>query len=270
MLPPDDQPAAPTEGRSPFAEQLCVPQFGILHILILTAVMASLLKINLAFEAWIPSPSQSEADRWRRMIEESIFALALAANLVGAGVLIRAKCYRIFHRLQPGHWIVLFSAAAGLCLLVWKVVYYLVASDIRMIHWTMSLWGLSDLPIAIAFLYAARLLHDGRRWKVLLRAMALGHAAAAATAALSIVALAFQDVQIAGALLVATIVASTPWSVILLIMLVAAIVLDFRRWPSRDWMHWLGVVTLGLGYVVTIASGIAFVLQLLWGYIGST
>jgi hypothetical protein len=257
MPPPDDQPAAPDTGRSPFAEQLCVPQFGILRILLLTAVTAVLLKLNLALSDDLSRARLSEAYRWGIKIMQSLWAIVFAADLVGSGVLIRARCYKMFSRLQPGHWIVLVTALSGvLWLVVWPVS--------RLLGQEASIWvstiveATFGLPIAFAFLYAAVRLRDGWRWKILLSAKGLGAGAAAITAALSLVVAVIEqsgypNYRFLGAIYSASVF----WSVVLLILLFLAAVIDLLRWASRDWLHWLGVATLCLSGLITIGWWIA-------------
>jgi hypothetical protein len=45
-----------------------------------------------------------------------------------------------------------------------------------------------------------------------------------------------------------------------LILLVAAAVLDLPRRASRDWVHWLGVFCLGFGSAMSVASHIVLTL----------
>jgi hypothetical protein len=268
MLPPDDQPpdanqqADPARvfdiesaaGTSPFADQLCVPQFGILHILILTTITAILLKLQLALQD-IPSASQlPEAYRWSIKISQSVWAVVFAAGLVGSGVLIRAKCYTMFSRLQPGHWIVLVTTLQSIVWLVMWPVYRLLESNGTMALWVYSIaTTLLSVPIAIAFLYGAKRLRDGRRWKILLGAKALGEAAAAAMAAITVVlAITGRSGDFPYAWFRAINGGSQLWSVLVLMMLLVAVLLDIPRRASRDWLHWLGVATLGLHNLMTI------------------
>jgi hypothetical protein len=256
-MPPDDQPAAPAEGRSPFAEQLCVPQFGILHILILTAVTAALLKLHLALEEDLSQGNVAEAYRWGVKVLQSLWAIVFAANLVGAGVLIRARCYRMFGRLQPGHWIVLITALSGVLWLgVWPFA--------RLLGPQMSAWVYTIaeaalcVPTAFAFLYAAVRVRDGWRWKVLLGAKGLGEAAAAVVAAMSLVlAVIEQSLYATYRFFSLFQSASVFWSAVLLIVVFVAVLVDLVRRAPRDWMHWLGVAAMCLNGLITIGWSIA-------------
>jgi mannose/fructose/N-acetylgalactosamine-specific phosphotransferase system component IID len=100
----------------PFAQQLCMPQFGIIHLLILTAVVAVLLKINLAMEFDVAGDASSMQSwlSWSRQFFQTIYAVLFATELVGAGLLVRARCFAMLGRLQPGHWIILISALIGI------------------------------------------------------------------------------------------------------------------------------------------------------------
>ena len=87
--------------------QLCVPQFGILHILILTAIAAALFKYKVALSP-VSLPGNSFAACCRTMLW-SLPTLLFAVILVGSGVLIRTKCSRMGARLQPGHWLLIIA-----------------------------------------------------------------------------------------------------------------------------------------------------------------
>jgi hypothetical protein len=239
-------PAMPPNTRSAqFEGQLCVRQFGILHILILTAVTAALLKVRLALwgDSW-----PDDAHRWLEMSFRSLWAIVFAASLVGSSVLVRAKCYPMFSRLQPGHWIILITAASGLLWgVIWAIYYRLVCHDGDLIQWGFLVsTTLFDLLTAIAWLYAAKRLLNGRGWRILFGALALGSVAAAATAVLTMVALTFYAWNVGYTLERAIFNASRPWAVVRLVVLLAAVVLDIPRRASRDWLHWLGVCTVGL------------------------
>lgn len=77
------------------------------------AVTAVLLKYFLAMqdESFFRN---SPAALWAMRITQSFYAIATASVLVGAGVLLRARCYRMLRSLQPGHWLVLITALGAL------------------------------------------------------------------------------------------------------------------------------------------------------------
>lgn len=102
---------------SPFAEQFRVPQFGIIHLLIWSTVTAVLLKYYLAI-ADESSFQESPVQLWLIRISQSLSAILVGSIVIGSGILIRARCYKMLRRLQPGHWLVLvvtFGAAQPDC-----------------------------------------------------------------------------------------------------------------------------------------------------------
>jgi hypothetical protein len=248
-------PTAPAEGRSPFAEQLCVPQFGILHILILTAITAALLKFNAAVEIALLRGIDSEFYRWWIMTTHSIGAVVLAAGLVGSGVLWRVKCWSVVRRLQPGHWIVLIGTLdSTLWWLVWRPVFLLLVPHHQMMlsAYLLSLTVLG-LPVAAAFIYATIRLNDARSWKILLGSKAVGEGAAALTAGLSLLfQLAFHTENARYSIVTVIDNATIFWSALCLVALLVAVVLDIARRASRDWLHWLGVATLVMNYLLLL------------------
>ncbi len=213
-----------------FGGQLCVPQFGILHILILTAVTAVLLKLQLVL-----MDEQTKARPWLQGIQIA-YMMLVACGLVGSGVLIRLKCYTMFRRLQPGHWIVLISAFASILGLAnWAFVRYFIDSG-STTHSGNGLWWiyrifsvLIYLMEAAAYAYATLKLRDARRWKMLLGAMA-------ASTGLSAIFIEFWLLS----------------SVAILLILLIAVFLDIPRWASRDWIHGLGVGIVGMSCCLNI------------------
>ena len=164
MPQPDDQPAAATAGSSPFAEQLCVPQFGILHILILTAVTAVLLKLQLVLM------DEQLRPRWQGI--QVAYMILLACGVIGSGVLIRLKCYAMLDRLQPGHWFVLVFTLQGILALAGWAFLRCVNFDSGISpsrQWAYFIpWLLTNFLEAAAYAYATRKVQDAWRWKILL------------------------------------------------------------------------------------------------------
>ncbi len=106
---------------SPFAEQFRVPQFGIIHLLIWSTVTAVLLKYYLAI-ADESSFQESPVQLWLIRISQSLSAILVGSIVIGSGILIRARCYKMLRRLQPGHWLVLVvTFRALLNLIAWPI-----------------------------------------------------------------------------------------------------------------------------------------------------
>jgi hypothetical protein len=255
------QPDAETPDPSPFAEQLHVPQFGIIHLMIWIAVTAVLLKVFMALAGSslqaLP-PEQS----WIFQVYQTVYAIMLASMAVGAGVLIRLRCYTMFKRLQPGHWLVLISTL--------EFILELAAS---LLFWLAGVMGPRTIVViqvgavaiyawaAAAYPFAFFQLRDARRWKILIGAKAVGAVTGAALAVVFLVAHLF-NYSPAFLSMWATwgVTRYCPivWSVAIFLVLVSAAILDLYHRTARDWVHWLGVSVFGLTYVLGFAVQIYF------------
>ncbi len=246
-----------------FADQLCIPRFRVIHRLIWGAVTAVLLTIELTLWSDDSLGTRSLAYFWVTMVSTILRSIVAAAGLVGAGVLIRAKCHTMPRRLQPGHWLVLVGALETLLgLVVWAAIRLVfggdwrAAGEVRFLVWSAGT-GLCSAVLAVAFVLAAIWLRDAWRWKIIFGVIALVEAAAAAAM------LSFTLRQLGDHLSFLQEITSsfaTYRPAFILILLVAAVVLDLPRRGSRDWVHWLGVFCLGFGCAMTIVSRIVFAL----------
>ena len=254
----DLQPDAPIEDASPVAEQLHVPQFGILHLLIWTAVTAALLKLILAVTSNTVRQLQMPAGQvWAVQISQSVYAITLASTLVGSGVLIRMRCYRMLKRLQPGHWLVLtYTTSTLLLLAAWLSFWVVGEMGIRALGVYHIVTIVVHTLTAAIYVCAFVLLRDAKRWKVFLGAKALGDVT---TMALSLVMLfaGFSLMQYVGMSFLRWLaIVPVMWTVATAVLLLAAAILDVWRRASRDWVHWLGVGVFGLTYVLSVALAI--------------
>ncbi len=241
-----------------FADQLRIPQFGIIHLFLWTTVTAVLLSIELPLWADELPRGGFIGYLWQK-VSIILSSIMGAAELVAAGVLLRARCHTMPRRLQPGHWLVLIGALTMILhLAVWGTVR-LVFDDWRAAG-EIGFFA-SSIPAAAAvavFALAAVMLRDAWRWKILFGATALVKAAAFAVALLLLAdrLLSHQfSFMLYNAL---TLAAYLPAFVV--ILLVAAVVLDLPRRAERDWVHWLGVFCLGFGSAMGVASHIVLTL----------
>jgi hypothetical protein len=257
----DPQPHAETPAVSPFAEQLRVPQFGILHLMIWTAVTAVLLKYFLTMEE-LQSQLLSQTPGERRLsvmrVLQSVHAIIFASTLVGSAILIRARC-RTAKPFQPGHWLVLLLAIGGVLQLIsWPVGLYLAAASPQR-FWLFAVENAVVAALTAAmYVIAVLQLRDARRWKILLGAVALENVAAAVMIVVPLVAgsgyfsdLIFSSWRWNRA-------CSIAWPVALLVMLLAVAVSDLPRRALRDWLHWLGVGVFVLNLFLVSAWHVYF------------
>ena len=256
---PGHSPFAEQLGRSPFADQLRVPQFGIIHLLIWSAVTAVLLKYYLAMmDEPIPHGSVMQFRAMRGL--QCVYAIVLASTLTGSGVLIRARCYVAFKRLQPGHWIVLIVAIGSILhLAAWPL--YRFSSGVGMTSMWMYLVSTATISTSIVAAYVCAIvqLRDAKRWKVLLGAKALGEGATAALSWLSLIMVLSSGFQYQAMIFSRSIQGcSSIGRVAIFILLLVVVALDFPRRASRDWLHWLGVGTFGLTYAIGFAWEVCY------------
>jgi hypothetical protein len=237
--------------RSPFAEQLCVPQFGILHLMIWTAVTAVLLKLFMAITAE-PIRQLPTAQLWVSRISQSVYAILWGSILVGSGALVRLRCYTMPKKLQPGHWLVLIlTLDIILQLAIWLPYRLFEVVGMRAIGVGMSV---VNTLIAAACVFAFVELRNARRWKILIGAKGLGAGTTAAGSVLSFVTMiGFHNAYPLA--LISPLIRYCPpiWTAAVLIMLLAAAILDLWHRAARDWVHWLGVGALGVTYAMTFA-----------------
>ena len=180
----------------------------------------------------------------------------LGSALTGAGILIRARCYTMFKRLQPGHWFVLiFSLNSILQLILWPF-YKLLSGGGPEAMWVYlaSSTVIGSLTLA-AYVCAIVLLHDAKRWRILFGAKTLGEGTAVAMYAVGlVVALCSRQGYPSGMLFSNSMQGcSSIGSAVILVMLLVVVALDLPRRSSRDWLHWLGVGTFALTYAISIA-----------------
>lgn len=256
------EPLSSPPESCPFAQQLCMPQFGIIHLLILTAVVAVLLKINLAMEFDAASDTSSMPSwlSWSRRVSQTIFAVLFATQLVGAGLLVRARCFAILGRLQPGHWIILVSALIGILGRLSWPLHLFFSTDSNATFWiALVTSGCICLLGGVLYCFAATRLRDARRWKFLFVTNAVGYFITAAALLLVILTAVGSGMEPAWFGLNAIWNYLWPVSlVVLLLMLLLITFMDLPRRSARDWLHWLGVALFGLEILLTVFQQLWF------------
>jgi hypothetical protein len=261
----DQQATVETPAPSPFVDQLRIPQFGILTLMLWTAATAALLSLNLTLAGDSIGHGPTAA-LWVHRVSQTIDAIILAAALVGSGVLIQARCYTMLNRLQPGHWLVMIVSL--------EFVLHIAA---QLLYPVLQLNGIGSMPIVqgvavvttglitAAYVLAFLKLRDAKRWKVLMGAKAI---AAIMTTLVLLV------------MLVLWLLSPSPYgpatslawiylfpsicSLVAFLMLPVVAGLDLFRNAARDWLHWLGVT------IVLIAGLSSFALQLCYVLLART
>jgi hypothetical protein len=249
----DLQPDADAQPSTPLAEQLRVPQFGILHLLLWTVAAALLLKYLLVLQKLEERfrPPLSFMDQATR----SLNAIIVASTLLGSGVLLLTRCPAKFKRLQPGHWLVLILTLNSILSMVeWVLYRFLESFGIQSMSTYLFSAAVIGIVLTVVSGLAIVLLRDANRWKTLIGAFALGRAAIGVVCVLCLVVP--MDPYLFSSGLNWITLSSTAWSAAILAMLLAVLVLDLPRRASRDWLHWLGVGVLGLLSAMALASRI--------------
>jgi hypothetical protein len=245
-----------------------MPQFGIIHLLILTAVVAVLLKINLAmgFDVVGDASSMHSWLSWSRQFFQTIFAVLFATELVGAGLLVRAGCFAMLGRLQPGHWIILISALTGILGRLSWPLYLFFSTDSSVVLWIhVGTSGCLYLLGGVLYCFAAARLRDAKRWKFLFVTNVAGDFIMAAAFVLGILAgVASGTADPSFGLMVDWNYVWPTWSVVLLLMLPLVTVMDLPRRSTRDWLHWLGVALFGLEILLTVFQQLWFMVIARW------
>ena len=242
---------SPFGPRSPFVEYYRPPRLGIIHLLAWTAATAVLLKFGMAMEM-IETSSIDEMPTALRVYQQVIrfaYNTVNAAGIVGISVLLLGKARAATGRLQPGHWILAIDTIAFVMIYSWWALYATaraaeiiepeISSDFL---WFYLPFGAISLLRAATYGVTAAIQRDARRWKVLL-------------ATLAVVGLIVSLIQITACFssFLFALVNLPLWSLIVAAVLIPTIVLDLRRGPRRDWLHWLGIAVLAASTVLSMA-----------------
>jgi hypothetical protein len=251
----DIGPPLHVPGRSPFAPPSSLagyyrpPRLGIVHLLAWTATTAVLLKFFVAMEmvqAARGPMSMPPVLRVLQSVLQFIAFTAQGAGLVGASILLVAKIRRAAGRMQPGHWLVAAEAVASLMfLVVWASLAVVEAArdaEYSPLPWPVVIFGL--ILLARAGIYSCGVLTSERvrRWRVSL-------------ATLAVVSTVHGLLYAAGGFLPSLL--SLPSYPLLSsaagIVLFVTVLLDLRKGPSRDWLHWVGVAMIFTNVLLSTA-----------------
>lgn len=258
--PLDPSPFAEQPDQSPSVEQLHVPQFGIIHLMLWTAVTAVLLKVLMALMGDLDSQLPAEF-YWISRISATGYAILWASGLVGTGVLLRLRSYRILGRLQPGHWLVLITTLEFALQVARSLVFWLLQRVAGVGAGSASIVQISaavmNFLIAAVSVLAFVKLRDTRRWKMFFGVKAFATVATAVAMVVLLVTMLFPAALSPGTSFFVWIrwisVCMTIWSVAVFLMFVVVVGLDLWRRATRDWLHWLGVGIVGGSYVLILA-----------------
>jgi len=246
--------APPPEPGAPQLLYLQPPRLGIIHLLAWTAVAAVFLKFGLAIESMDAGPVQDLPPALSVAMRSihAAFGVLHAAALVGCGTLLLARARGWPGRFQPGHWIVLLQSVMVLLSyfvwITWVATQSGQSSGPSDFFWLPLALGLLQAVYAAGYVLGASRIRDALRWRVGLIVVAIVNGLGAILYCL--LAFGFWRVSQWMAL---------PWdAVVVLLMLAAVLIAEWWRRARRDWVHWLGVATLGMGAALSLANRIVW------------
>ena len=249
---PGKSPFAP---GSPFAAHYLPPRLGIIHLLAWTAATALLVIFWMATTEMIGDDGGDSIPRAIRVAQQVVWSIqltALAAGLVGTGILLLAKIRRLRGRFQPGHWLLLISTLiwAPSLLVPWALFLLIGTPDsvdtpsASSLVWISRTWNLVTTSTSFAaYFFATFVCKAGNRWRICF----------AVLAAFGLM----QTFRYVGALFSVSLFWWTKplqyRSLIVGAVLLMAVLIDLRRGPRRDWLHWLGVAIIATGVLLSVA-----------------
>jgi len=245
------EPLSSPPESCPSAQQLCMPQFGIIHLLIWTAATAVLLKAQLAMGVTTPAGATiPTGPHWISQLSGASCAILLGAAVTALYILVRSRMDGMVPRFQPGHWILINHVSTGLLGTAWWVGCRLL--------WTDDLLNASVpgayLRLGVSlFLYGfvAIRLDDTRWWRT-----AFGmYAVSTLLSGISISSLLFSigASPVGAAMLV---ILSGLCAIVGFVAFLGAIIGDLRRKTRRDWLHWMGIAVAVAGFTLWVATGL--------------
>jgi hypothetical protein len=253
-----DRPKA-SDGGPPLAdEHFQPPRLSILHLLIWTAVAATLLKF-IVVGAWRQGAGASGLSLLLQAIR-SAYCILEAAGLTGLGVLVVSRLRGGSGRLQPGHWVLFTEVSANWCVLAlyeaYEVTHRIIAiSDVSpmnpdffpLMKVYMGLSAAACLCCATLYSIAAGRTKDGRRWKAFFLFLAIAALLTGLVCGpwfLKLVLMCNLSDWDSFRLVEAP---QRVADAVVLLGLLVSIAAGLRG--RRDWLHWLG-----LGYLGGIAA----------------
>ncbi|MEN6452518.1 MAG: hypothetical protein ABFC96_18670 [Thermoguttaceae bacterium] len=240
---------------SAFFDQLRIPQFGIIHLLGWMTVTAVVLKTELAISV-DQSSNGSAVLAVATKVWMILTAIVSSCEFVAASVLVRAKWRARQRPLQPGHWLVLLGAIGSVLGISLFVMLRLVFGE----RWqgtraAIGIWMAAGIVIsalfALGYLLAAVSLRDRQFWKIALAVV--GVISISQTLCRLVWFLPAQTLfQYGWQIAIFRLANYLPSCTVL--ALIAAVIVDLPHRRQRDWVHWVGLLTLIAGATVTVAG----------------
>ena len=232
-------------GQRPlFDEQLRVPRIHAIHLLVWLGLAIALVALDstisaMEMQALRKAVGISVLIPWWTHLARVFVVTAFAACLVGSGVLVRSRCFRMLNRLQPGHWLVLLLALGGILACIAVPIEFVAVkvspSQGSQLWVFMVVVVLSGLLVeGTSYGFAVFRLRDATRWRVLL---------AFALANVLLGRILSAPMGMSGTLFGSGVSRwlGPCWWTLLIFVAAAVVAIDLRCRIARDWLHWLGV-----------------------------
>ncbi len=259
MPPPltDDEPPVI---RSPILGHLRPPRLSILHLMAWMGITAVLIKYGLFWEDLFGGQASeySPVITVFRRVLSICYNTTHAAVFVAAGILVLCKFRRVPGRLQPGHWLLLITTVSFLLSYATNFVCFFVD---RFLEPSIDFFPLSIFSlmyavmgwfrwiVAAVYVILAVRSREARRWKV-------AYGTVAATNGITGAGLAMNALFHTWLL-----TACFPICFCILAgVLLVVVILDVRRGSRRDWLHWFGMIYVGVAAFLSIAWQVQIVL----------
>lgn len=248
-----DVPATPGEGLLLVRcdDELESPRQGIIHLLALLTVTAMILSFQKYMGRWGSNPGAT-FEKIMATVNLICNSAAWAASIVGVCVLIPTRIRQMGRRFQPGHWLVLYVLGSMTLFEAYAIVESQKIAfsgagfddDFRQ---QMLAYGLICLSLAVPPLTALIVCRRGI-WKLAFGLLACSNVF---NAILLLTASRMPDDSLFRFFDWYT--WATPASyLVLLVVLAAVLLLDFRKWRQGDWLHWWGVAILAISLSIPL------------------
>ncbi|MBN2580778.1 MAG: hypothetical protein JXB10_17465 [Pirellulales bacterium] len=256
------EPASPPP-PSPFSPYFRPPRLGIIHFLAWITLSAVLLGLLQSFNQYAEETLGDKYSGYRQSVGMASFSvpfILIAAELVGMAVVIRGRLSHQPGRWQPGHFLIvvhsffdLISSLFTLAILLFlfhpdssfKFFYTLISLIL-----TLGFW----IKAALLFWWWKRSL-DLLRWKVLFCLEAI----LTLTMSLGSIVYAGYVLDFFHSALIVKINPALPYITfarpfLLMGIFIVVAILDYRKGPRRDWVHWLGISTAVLMWLYCVVT----------------